>query len=235
MNWRKGFGSVAGFHLREHKTVQRRLARSNSPFIRFNRDEIKQSITDRFEQQVARNPDHMAVRTEHHEWSYGKLNQAANRVARAVLASPKEEEKPIGLLLENDAPTIAAVLGVLKAGKIYVPLDPHTPPARTSYILRDSRTSLLVTDNRNLSLAEELARAGIELLNIDELDSSLSTENLDLAIPPETPSWILYTSGSNRETQGGRSEPSQRSSFRNELCEWVPHFFCRSTLPSVLL
>ena len=83
-----------------------------------------------------------------------------------------------------------------------MPLDPHIPPARISYILQDSQASLLVANNQNLSLAGELARARIELLNIDALDSSLPTENLDLAIPPDTPSWILYTSGSTGKPKG---------------------------------
>jgi non-ribosomal peptide synthetase component F len=74
---------------------------------------------------------------------------------------------------------VASILGVLKAGKFYVPLDPSYPQARTTYMLEDSDAHLIVTNTQNLSLAKELAQNGGQVMNFDELDLSLSTENLD--------------------------------------------------------
>src|SRR3972149_1634976 len=93
-----------------------------NPFIEFKKEEIEQSIPDRFEQQVQKHSDRIAVRAKCHELNYDALNKTANRVARAILSQRGEGEEPIALLLEKGAPVIAAILGVLKADKMYVPL-----------------------------------------------------------------------------------------------------------------
>jgi len=72
---------------------------------------------------------------------------------------------------------IAAVLGVLKAGYFYVPLDPAYPLPRLAYMLEDSQAVLLITDNQHLHLVHELALSGSRVLNMDQLPSALSTEN----------------------------------------------------------
>jgi len=97
---------------------------------------------------------------------------------------------------------IASLLGVLKAGKAYVSLDPTHPPARNSYILEHSEAALILTDTSNINLAAELSQDERPWLNVDELDLSVSDENLGLAIAPETLSAIRYTSGSTGQPKG---------------------------------
>ena len=144
-------------------------------FIEFERDEIEQSIPDRFEQQVRRYPHRLAVKTKTHKLTYDELDRAANRVAHDVLAQRGDGEEPIGLLFEHGGPVITAILGVLKAGKFYVPLDPSLPRARNIQILEDSQASLVLTNTRNRWAARDLARDAVQLINIDELPASLST------------------------------------------------------------
>src|SRR5712692_7533435 len=123
-------------------------------FIAFENSAIDQSISARFEQQVARYPDRLAVVTPERKLTYTELNQLANRVARAILAHLGEGEEPVALLFEQGAFIIAAILGVLKAGKIYVSLDPAFPHARTAYMLEDSQARLLLTNTKHLSQAQ---------------------------------------------------------------------------------
>jgi len=170
--------------------------------VEFEKEEIEQSIPDRFEQIVARYPDRIAVKSANHVLTYAELNATVNRVARAILARRGEGEEPIALLLEHDAPMIAAILGTLKAGKIFVPLDPSYPQAGLTHLLEDSQAALIVTDNKNLFVAEGLARSVRQLINIDELDSSLSDENIGLSLSPVTLAYILYTSGSTAQAKG---------------------------------
>ena len=97
---------------------------------------------------------------------------------------------------------IGAILGVLKAGKTYVPMDPSLPIARTAYILEDSRASLLVTDTQNFPLAAQLAQQGCQIINIDELALDAQVENPDLNVSGEFACWIIYTSGSTGQPKG---------------------------------
>ena len=89
---------------------------------------IAQSISARFEEQVVANRERLAVSAADRSLSYGALNEAANRVARAVLATAPHTDT-VAVLIGQGASVIVAMLGVLKAGKIFVPLDTRQPVA----------------------------------------------------------------------------------------------------------
>jgi amino acid adenylation domain-containing protein len=151
---------------------------------------------------VSRYADRLAVKTKNHTFTYDQLNKTSNRVAHAILEQRAERNEPVALLLEQSTQEITAILGLLKAGKIYVPLDPSYPRERLTYLMDDSQTGLIVTNNRNVSLASDLARKGIHLLNIDELDLRLSIETPCLTISPDSLAYIQYTSGSTGMPKG---------------------------------
>jgi len=186
----------------EQQAIRAKCFHPSGSFVEFDKEEVEQSIPDRFEQMVRRYPERIAVKTKNYTLTYAELNRMANRVARAILARRGEGEEPIALLLEHDAPMVAAILGTLKAGKIFVPLDPSYPQAGLNYLFEDSQAALIVTDNKNLLVAEGLARSVRQLINIDELDSSLSDENIGLPLSPDTLAYILYTSGSTAQAKG---------------------------------
>ena len=142
------------------QSIRAKCFHPTGKFIEFKKEEIEQSIPARFEQQVAKYPDRLAVKARSHQLTYDELNKAANRVARAILAQRGECNEPIALLLEKGTPLSATILGVLKAGKIYVPLDPSYPRARIAAILEDLHPGLIVTDNQYISLASKLAQHG---------------------------------------------------------------------------
>src|SRR5919108_141315 len=104
-------------------------------FVEFKREETEQSISERFEQQVTKYPAKIAIKTTNGALTYDELNKAANRVARAILAERGERGEPVALLLGYDTRMIVGVLGVLKAGKICVPLDLSYHDARAPYVL----------------------------------------------------------------------------------------------------
>jgi amino acid adenylation domain-containing protein len=180
----------------EQRAIQAKCVHPTGTFVEFREAEIEQSIPDRFEQQVAKYPDRIAVRSKTITFTYDALNKLANRMAHAILNRCGQGAEPIAVLLEHGAPAIAAFLGALKAGKIYVPLDPSYPRARIAYMREDSQAALIVTNNRQLALAKAVVKNSRPLLDIDALDSNLSEENLGLPLPPETLYGIFYTSGS---------------------------------------
>jgi amino acid adenylation domain-containing protein len=180
---RSRIGEGAAFELLTHETLEH-------------------SIPARFEQQVERYPDHLAIKTHRDKLTYAALNQASNRIAYAILARRGREAEPIALLLEQGAPVIAVILGVLKAGKMYVALDPSFPQAQLSHMLEDSQAALIVTDGKHLSRAQDWARNTRQVLNLDNLDPAAPTENPCLLLPANTLAHILYTSGSTGRSKG---------------------------------
>lgn len=162
-------------------------------------DEIEQSIPYWFERQVEKFPDQLAVKSRDHELTYRALNQAANRVARAVLARRGQKEEAVALLLENEVSMITAALGVLKAGKFYFPLNPTYPRPRLSYMLSDSQAGLVVSASSNQALARELCDNS---LNIEELDPGVSEKDVGLLISPGAIARLTYTSGSSGRAKG---------------------------------
>ena len=173
----------------------------NGRFLEFSREETDQSIPERFEKIAQKYPDRLAVKTKNHSLTYNDLNSTANRMAHTILNQRGRKNEPVALLMEHDAPVIAAILGALKAGKFYVPLDPSLPHLRVKYILEDLQASYIVTNNKNLSLAKSLAGTVLDLVNIDELDSP-PDGNPCIAIQPESLSWVIYTSGSTGKPKG---------------------------------
>ena len=105
-------------------------------------DEIEQSTLYWFERQVEKSPDRVAVKSRNYEFSYRELNQAANRLARAILALRGSGGEPIPLLLEQDAPMVIGMLAAWKAGKFYVPLASTAPASRNAYVLSDIEAGL---------------------------------------------------------------------------------------------
>ena len=186
-----------------HQLSQRGNAvRSNHPFIEFKKDNIEQTIPARFEQQVKQFPDHISIRTKDRQWTYTDLNRKANQVAETLRTSGGNGEERVGLLLEHDAPMVAGILGVLKAGKTYVPLDPSYPAERVVYLLEDSQATVLLTDSRNIALAKTLSNGTLRVINIDDIEDSLSIENLNLPMSVDALAYILYTSGSTGQPKG---------------------------------
>jgi amino acid adenylation domain-containing protein len=174
----------------------------STPFTPFARDAIEQSIGKRFEEQVRRHPDRLAVKCQPDAWSYAELNRTANRAAHAILAARGTAEEPVALLLDQGALLLAAILGALKAGKIYVPLDPTFPRARLSDMLEDSQAALVIAGTHTRRLAAEAAAGGAAVLDADEIEPGVPDENPHAEIRPDANAYIYYTSGSTGRPKG---------------------------------
>ncbi|HLC40231.1 MAG TPA: non-ribosomal peptide synthetase [Methylomirabilota bacterium] len=171
-------------------------------FVEFRREETEQSIARRFEQQVDKHPDHIAVKTRQSAFTYDALNKAANLVARALAQENGPRERPVALLFGHSAQMVVGMMGVWKAGQIAVPIDCRHPRGRIVSILEDSGAHAIVTDRENIQVARELARGHLQLIESDAIGNSHSTENLNLPVPPDALARIIYTSGSTGNPKG---------------------------------
>ncbi|WP_223270081.1 type I polyketide synthase, partial [Nostoc sp. 'Peltigera membranacea cyanobiont' 213] len=100
------------------------------------------------EEQVKRSPEAVAVVYENQQFTYQDLNYRANQLANYLQALGVKPEVPVGVYVERSLDTIVGLLGILKAGGVYVPLDPDYPKERLAYMLSDSQVSVLLTQNK---------------------------------------------------------------------------------------
>jgi amino acid adenylation domain-containing protein len=158
-----------------------------------------------FEAQATRTPDVQAVVFQGRTLTYGELNRRANRLARALIACGVGPEQPVGVALGRSDALVVAALGVLKAGGVYLPLDPAYPRDRLATMLDDCDAALVITTG---ALADWLP-PGAKTLLLDESSSpplrSGVGEEAALTTAPVTPenlAYIIYTSGSTGRPKG---------------------------------
>jgi non-ribosomal peptide synthetase component F len=119
----------------------------------------------------------IAIRTADETISYEALNRAANRIAHAILARRGAGDEPIAFVVDRPAIELICLLGILKAGKTYVALDPGHPSSRLQAVCADVEPGLILTTGHCEPLADRLAIAPRECLNIEEPDAGLPDHN----------------------------------------------------------
>jgi amino acid adenylation domain-containing protein len=177
------------------------IKRSRS-FVEFRKEEIQQSIPSRFAQQVRRFPHHIAVQTRAAQITYEELDRFSNRIAHVVLEKCGAKTAPIALLFEPGPSMVAAILGVLKSGRFFLPLDPASPPARIAAILEGSLVTHMLTDAKHRATAAYLGHSASLVIDVDDLDPRVVDSPCDQLAQAESLACVLYTSGSAGEPKG---------------------------------
>ncbi len=172
------------------------------PFIEFPQEEVEQSVAQRFERQVGLYGERLAIVDAQREYTYEELNRAANAIAHAIRRVIGPEPTRVAIYLKKDGACLAAILGALKAGHAYVPLDPAFPRDRNSFIIEDAAAPVVLTDSAHAEELRELLGAA-KLICIDELEKAAGDdENPNLSISPDALAYIIYTSGSTGKPKG---------------------------------
>ncbi len=126
-----------------------------------------------FEQVVANAPDSLALTFEDREMSYGELNGRANQIAHALIKMGVQPQDRIAIMLENGPQQVEALLGALKAGGVFVCLDPHYPTHRLQAILNEAQPARFILESTCLERHEDLLAnlsTGCDILAVDGLE-----------------------------------------------------------------
>lgn len=171
-------------------------------FVPFARSALEGSIPEIFEQRVRKAPDDIALMGESGAISYGELDRLSNRIAQAVLCRCGEDEDPVALLLRQGSEAVTTVLGLLKAGKIYVPLEPSHPAPELRSVIAHCQPRLIIGHGETMALARESTYSRERCLDYATFVSEGSEEHPRLRLSPDRFCYIFYTSGSTGPPKG---------------------------------
>ncbi|MDR3398634.1 MAG: amino acid adenylation domain-containing protein [Pandoraea sp.] len=163
-------------------------------------------------------PDAVAVTDGEHSLTYAALEASANRVAHALLRRGVRGEDRVGIAMTRRVELIVAILGVLKAGAAYVPLDPAYPDERLGYVVDDAGIAVVVTE-ASLAGASWLPPASV---SVDALldDTSLPQTSPDVGVHVDQLAYVIYTSGSTGRPKGVQVAHRQLMRLLHSTQDW---------------
>ena len=188
---------IAAMPLIEGDERQRLVSEINDTQVALQSDD---GTIQAFERQVQQQPEAIAVSCGEQQLSYAALNAWADRIAAELTARVDAPESRIGLLIERSPALLAGMLGALKAGFPYVPLDPVMPKARIQRILRDSEAVALLSAGP-LDPAIVEPDESVMLIDVDRTTANLAGIRT-AAIAPDQLAYVIYTSGSTGAPKG---------------------------------
>ncbi len=181
---------------------QQMLIEWNDTTADFPRDAC---IHELFEQQVVERPTAMAALFEDRQLTYAELNARANQLAHYLQKLGIKPETLVGICAERSLEMIVGILGTLKAGGAYLPLDPNYPPERLAFMLQDSQSPVLLTQSPLAELVDALRAESCRVVYLDadcDVIAQESADNAPSGATAENLAYVIYTSGSTGKPKG---------------------------------
>ena len=202
-------------------------AEENKLLVDFNNTEAEypkdKNIIDIFEEQAAKTPENVAAVFQSKEISYRELNERANRIANYLISKGVKADTLVPVYIDRSLEMITGILGILKSGAAYVPVDTEYPLERISYMIQDTGAKIIVSCKENESGLKNLD--GVEIISVDgdiEEISKQSSENLSAGIKPGHLAYVIYTSGSTGQPKGVMIEHRSLYSYlQNSKTDYV--------------
>jgi tyrocidine synthetase III len=168
----------------------------NDTYAEYPRDK---TIHELFEEQVRKSPDKIAVVYEDMQLTYQELNVKANQIAHLLRHKGVAPDSIVGIMVERSLEMIVGIMGILRAGGVYLPIDPEYPKDRMEYMLEDSRAGILLTQKH---LKDNVFFRG-EIIELDEeniyKDGIGNIEGINCS---DDLAYVMYTSGSTGKPKG---------------------------------
>jgi amino acid adenylation domain-containing protein/non-ribosomal peptide synthase protein (TIGR01720 family)/FkbM family methyltransferase len=181
-------------------------AERHEVLVKFNdtkRDYPREScLHELFEQQAARTPENVAVVFQEQHITFAELNARANQLARHLRTLGVGAESFVAVCMERSLEMVVALLGTLKAGAAYVPIDPEYPAERQGFILQDIQAAVLLTQENLLAHLPQHEATVIRLDTERDILSRYSRDNSPRVIKADNLAYVIYTSGSTGTPKG---------------------------------
>ncbi len=170
-----------------------------------------------FEEQVSKTPEKIALVFEDQFMTYEQLNAKSNQLARKLRKIGVGRNQLVGIMVNRSLEMLVGILGVLKAGGAYLPIDPEYPEVRIEYMLEDSKTNVLLGQT-NLN---ELSFIG-KRINLDDDNSYLADDtNLETINSSTDLAYVIYTSGSTGKPKGVQIGHKSVHNFINGIADKI--------------
>jgi len=153
-----------------------------------------------FEAQASRTPQQIALEYDGQTLSYQQLNEKANLVAHALKQKGVETDQVVGIMVNRSLEMVIGILGILKAGAAYLPMDPNTPGERIAYMLQDSKAQLVLMQGDEKAKQLPAFVTGLDLAAIT--DGSVPASHPDDSCQPHHLAYVIYTSGTTGNPKG---------------------------------
>jgi amino acid adenylation domain-containing protein len=174
-----------------------------------------------FEQQVQRTPAAIAVVFQDQQLTYQELNQKANQLASHLRSLGVTAETLVGICIDRSLDMLVGLLGILKAGGVYIPLDPTYPAERLAFMLADSQAAVIVTQQSLVEQLDPLLGGDCRVLVCMDSDAEIiatqSDDNLPDIIAGDNLAYIIYTSGSTGKPKGVQIAHQSLSNLLNSM------------------
>ena len=160
------------------------------------------SIYQLVEKQVLLTPDSVAVIFRDQQLTYTELNGRANQLAHYLRSLGVKTDCLVGLCVERSLEMVIGILGTLKAGAAYLPLDPEYPTERLSFMVKDAQISVLLSQEKLVEKLPEYQATRVYLDTDWPTIAEFSRDNLNLEVQPHSLGYVIYTSGSTGQPKG---------------------------------
>jgi len=183
----------------EDLLVYQALNRTNAHY------EKNKTIPEVFYQAANQFADRIALSFNGGMMTYRQLNEQSNQIAHLLIANGLQKGDYVAIVMERSKETVVALLGVLKAGGIYVPIDPSYPKERCHFLLNDTGASFIFTKDEYTQLINELMHndsLSRTVFPMNQMERSFPIENIHIDLHPTDLAYIIYTSGSTGQPKG---------------------------------
>jgi amino acid adenylation domain-containing protein/non-ribosomal peptide synthase protein (TIGR01720 family) len=204
------------------RELRRTLVEWNDTRVVYSEESGEFCLHTLFEAQVERTPEAVAVICEQEQVSYHELNVRADELARRLRAVGVGPEVAVGLCAERSIELVVGLLGILKAGAAYVPLDPALPGERLAFMLEDAGIKVLLTQRQ---LSNSLSSSGAQVLFLEDEPEAAGDEaapDIKSGVTADNLAYVIYTSGSTGKPKGVMNTHRAISNCLLWMCRQFP-------------